>query len=481
MRQFLCHIDLSLQALYLSSVAALAIFPPSNGTNPVEPVQFLSPRLTTRDPPANFAGYWDSYNASGPLVLVTSRSMIPTLNLTDAIVIHSLSNGESRTDAVNAFKGTSIQALLLVFIGPSSTPGLSEWQLDYPAPSGNTYPVYEVSYHQVAEIVKTFFSDENSTEPVIATVSSDPNPWTHSYTVAFPVIGMFVLIANGITTICAVYKLTLCILANGFEVSVGNISLCLIIASCVDRIMYCSFDPFGAYHVFPWFNYMYACLFCISSYPISLAAALLLCLYWLDLIYKKNNRSTAFLDKTFWPFLIWAFAVILTEILVDVMHGYYLNYPPLFYIIGLTYIVPSVFVIFLFIITRIRLEILFRKIRKRDAALDRATLYFSAIIVLIILSAISVGIMTLDTWFWSPKYWWQIWFMFYLCGSALSFVQMLLISAPSKDWSWLLCGACYAAPLGYSPSTDAGSTTTHDTSVTNANPSIFASDIGDDP
>lgn len=274
-------------------------------------MHFLSPRITYVDPPPPSPGYWDSFNATAPFVIITDKS--DTANLTGKILLYQQKALETMEDTITFFRDTGIVAFFTVYRQQSNFPGIGNWVRSGQKVPDHNYPIYEVSLPQLKQI-KAIYDNQSV---LMMTVMTDPNPWLLVETSVLPALGVVTLTFSGIVAIMAVYKLTVLVLVYGFQLSVSQVVLWLTLIGSVLRAVFGGVDPWAAYGG----TFLFEQVFVSIHYPFVVASCLLLSLYWHELIKKTGGKINLFLDKLKWPFLIVSVVMFCFELATGILRG----------------------------------------------------------------------------------------------------------------------------------------------------------------
>lgn len=394
--------------------------------------------MTFLDPPAP-SGFWDSQNITGNFFIVTDKHT--TEDLTNGIVLYLLSPGETQEQAVGFFMNRGLVALLTLLREQSEYPGFGNWVRDGSHPTGHTFPVFEVSQLHLPQF--QLYVENVSSVPALITF--DPNPWDPAFQIALPIIGFFILISSGITSIMSAYKLTLLVLQKGVHLTIAHVVLTSATLGSITRIIWTAADPFAAYGTTNW---TFSNIFMTIGYPFVISDCLLISLYWHEMIKRTGNKMNMFLDKMFWPFLAYFAFMICFEFTTSILRGLNYSFSLLVVVDGLTYVVVTLFVLVFFIITRWRLQKLFDSLNsrlksRREERLQLATVQLQVIVVFLLLCIILLICVGVSSALANPAGYPIVFGLFYGCLQVVCFFQVLLIAVPSPPIHYRLCGCIF--------------------------------------
>jgi hypothetical protein len=432
--QYLLVSVMIIASMRVLEVNGMYILPEQNDT---EPVHLLAPRMRYFDPPAA-PGYWDSIDISGRWIYLSEKSK--DLNLTGAVLCYSMKSGESQEDAARYFSGTGIIALFTLFRTESDYPGAGNWVRDGTKPT-QPFPLYEITLKQ-NKSMDGWYSNQTQ---IIVRLTHDPNPWDKTFAIALPIVGIAILVFSGVICIMAACKLTIIILKHGFQVSMAQTVLWINILGCILRIIFGAADPFGSFDTT---RFLFSQIFLTISYPSTVAGALLISLYWHEMIHRKTgNRVHAFLDRLKWPFLAITAFMYAFELTTATIRGLLYSFSIILYLDGAMYFVFSFAVFVFFIVTRYRLQKVFDKINsglksRRGQKLSLATFQLQAIIILMVVFLILLVLIGVTGLVWTPVSFPIMWGCIFFVINLVSLFQVLLITAPRISWRFFICGLC---------------------------------------
>jgi hypothetical protein len=419
----------------ISIVSGLRVFSGNTTDNDSSFISMASPRITILSPPVN-------YPIFGELVLSLDR--IPSGNLSGKILLHRLQNLQFAEDLCEELKDSGLLAYVVIFNSDSLYPGLTEFGKARSKKPNQPFPVFEITSAQNSSLKFTF---ENHDTPIYASFDSeDVNPWIKVYAEWIPPLAWIIIVISATIAIIATYKLTLHIIRDGIQINVPQLVLFFNIIANLLRFLHLIVDPFGGKHIF---LYWWVQIGMTIPFPFILASALLITLYWHEMI-QKIHKMNSFLNQSFIPFLIISALIFALELATSIARGLGAVISILIVADALVYAVIILALLLFFIVTKIRLNTVFRTINKSVAATrahgektkrlgidSNITVATGVFLTIYLIILICIGIGTI---FWIP-----IGFYVMLVGltvsmAGVSLLQVLLIKAPYRPWKWIICG-----------------------------------------
>lgn len=413
--------------------------------SPTERVYMLSPLIKHLSPP----------DVTFPIVsrLVYTADEYPTFNPAGAILVYQARPGLFHEDVVQKLNNSGIAALVVQMLSDVYQPGYGEVIQKKPFKRENTFPVFELTFQQSRDLTG-WFANQTTRGVIVSFDSLEANPWQYNLDTLWPAAGIVGIFTSGITLIGAAYKLTLMAWVNGAQLSVGQWVLGLVIVAMTIRFVWCIVDPFGAYGVA---HFAWVALGLSLAFPFVIGNTLLISLYWHEMITKTGKKVNLFLNKMLIPFLIFIFLLIAFEFCTALTRG--LRY----YSFGLlvanaaVYCVVVTVVLAFFLVTKIRLALLFRRVNKtihsrKKRRLGRANVIVACMAVVLTLFLIPLLMIASAKILWEPKPFSAIWVSIEFGIDILAFLQVLLIRAPDRTLRWFLCGLFVSNPAALIPS-----------------------------
>lgn len=431
-------------ALMCTCVKAMWIHPEQNGS---APVHIPTPRLRYLDPPAP-AGYWDSVVLEGEWVYVKDHKT--NVNLTEKVVFYDQKAGEGKEKAIQLFKGRGILALVTLSRTYTDYPGSGNWIRDGTKPKDHDFPVFEFSLRQN----KSMGGWYNNQSKIMVSLEFDRNPWDPIYAIAIPIVSLPYLVFSGIILVIAVWKQLCIILDNGFQISMAQSVLWMNIVGCIIRVILFSADPFGASETT---NFLFQQILLSLSFPFAIGGALLISLYWHEMIVKAGNRKiNLFLDKMRTPFFCWCLFMFLFELTTSTLRGLFYSFNVLVFIDGAIYFGVSLAVVTFFIITRYRLQAVFNRINKglksrREERLTLATFHLQVMIAMMCSWIIFLVILGATNLIWIPIGFPIIWATFFFSFHLVCLFQVIIIKAPYRSPRSVFMSLFYDTPVDTIP------------------------------
>lgn len=408
------------------------ILPEQNGS---DPVHVLMPRMRYLDPPAP-EGYWDTVQLRGRWIFTTDKHTKE--NLTGTVVCYEMRNGEDQEGAAQAFNDRGLIALVTLARISSDYPGVGNWVRAW-NPSRSSFPLFELTQKQ-NQTLKGWY--QNQTNGIHVLITHDPNPWDKTFAIALPIVGISILLYSGFICIYAAWKLTLLVLANGFCLNMAQVTLWLNILGNLIRMLFGASDPFSSFGTT---SFTFSQLLLTLSNPSTLSGALLISLYWHEMIESTGNKVHPFLHRLKWPFLISCIVMHAFELAVAIARATHYSFTVMLYIDGAMYVVAGLAVLIFFIVTRVRLQQVFNKLNKglnsrRNERLSLATVQIQLMVIFMIIFIAFVVVMGAFDIVWQPVVLPSLWAGVFLSAQSICLCQVLLIRAPRVTARWFFCG-----------------------------------------
>ena len=403
-------------------VRSMWILPEQNNT---APVHLTMPRIRYLDPPAP-AGYWDAAVIEGEWKFVVDKHTPE--NLTGCVVLYDLKNGETQEDATFWFKDRGIVALTTMFRANSNYPGAGNWVRSN-RKTEHSFPVFEITTKQNESMSGWY---KNQSHGIKVLITFDKNPWDRTFSTALPIDGIIILIFAGVTAILAAWKLTLLILRNGFQLSMAQVTLAINIFGGLLRMTFGAIDPFGASGTT---NFAFSQIFLTLSFPSAISGALLISLYWHEMIKRTGNKINMFLDRLRWVFLMITLLMHIFELAIATLRGYHYSYMLLIFLDGAMYLVFSLAVFIFFVVTKYRLQKIFDKINaglgsRKEQRLSLATFHLQAMVGTMVCFLVILILIGTTNIVWTPTAFPIMWIILFISVQLIGLFQVLLITAP---------------------------------------------------
>lgn len=405
----------------------------------------LSPLIEHLSPP----------NVKFPIVsrLVYTADEYPAFNPAGAILVYQARPGKFHEDVVQKLNNSGIAALVVQMLSDVYNPGYGEVIRKKPFKRENTFPVFELTFQQSRDL-KGWFANQTTRGVIVSFDAKEDNPWQYNMDTIWPAAGIVGIFTSGITLIGAVYKLTLMMWVNGAQLSVGQCVLGLVIVAMSIRFVWSIVDPFGAYGIA---HFAWMALGLSLAFPFVIGNTLLISLYWHEMITKTGKKVNLFLNKMLIPFLIFIFLLIAFEFCTALTRG--LRYYSFGLLIGnaAVYCVVVTVVLVFFLVTKIRLALLFGRVHKtihsrKKRRLGRANIIVACIAAVLTLFLIPLIMIASAKILWNPNPFSAIWLSIEFGIDVLAFLQVLLIRAPERTLRWLICGLFVENPAALIPS-----------------------------
>jgi hypothetical protein len=350
------------------------------------------------------------------------------------------------------FKDSGLKALVVQMLSSTYYPGFGEIVLNPPMHPDVPFPVFEITIQQSRELTG-WFMNQTARGLIVSFDEEESNPWQPYLSTIWPIGGWILLISSGLILLLAGYKLTLMIIENGVQLSIGQCVLALISLAMLIRLVWCMVDPFGAYRVAPFaWNMLGATL----PFAIIIGTTLLIALYWHEMIKITGRQIFIFLDKLLIPFLIFIALLFIFEFVTALLRG--LRYYSFSLLIATSVIYASIsgIVLVIFLVEKIRISYVFRSVSKRLQAkkkkkFDRAFFLVLAISIVMVLWLPPIIFIAAASWFWHPAGYTIAWFIILFGINIIAFLQTLLIRAPKRTLKWFFCGLCHKHPAHLLP------------------------------
>lgn len=438
-------------AILIQSTSAFYIIPQEN---PLNRHHVLSPLITHLSP----------LDVQYPIIsrLVYSTTLNPPFNPAGAILALQYQMGHFNEDVVKHFRNSGIQALILQMISDLDSPGFGETVVQRQVSHDSPFPVFEITVGQTKSLAG-WFQNQTANGVIVSIDGPETNPWQFYIDTAWPIGSLVVLVTAAIVLVAAIYKLTIMIHEQGPQLSVGQCVLSLVVFAMVIRVVWCIIDPFGIYKTtqFAWVQ-----VGSTLPFAIIIGNTLLITLYWHELIRKTGTSIHVFLDKMLIPFLVFIFLFAGFELATSLARGLKLATKALIHSISIVYAIVIFVVVLYFVITNIRITLLFNKFQKtmhsnKKRSLAKATSLVAGIAITMIIWLVPVLMIAFASFLWDPAGFTAIWFVLLFGLNVVAFLQVLLIRAPKRPWKWILCGICMKYPQDLLPAHSTTGSTLH--------------------
>jgi hypothetical protein len=383
------------------------------------------------------------YPFSGQLVYTTDSH--PTQNLTGKVLLYDAENLLHKEEFVDRLKDSGLSALILAFPGDTKYPGLIQYSRTQLEPTKNPFPVFEITSRQNKSLEGWW---KNQTALFVSFNFEEPSPWDKVFFHYVPVFANLLLVFSGLIMIMAGYKLLLLVLVNGIQLSIAQLVLLFNFISIALRFAWCASDPVGAYGRTP---FLWVQIGMSLPFSFCISGALLITLYWHEMIIRTGPKINLFLNKMLVPFLIVAGIIFGIELATGIARGLAARVPILVIIDGIIYAVIVVATLIFFIVTKIRLSAVFKKLNtnlnqgkgRKLAIASNIVVGISIVMVLWVIALILLGTGKI---IWTPPGFVVIWTVLLLGMNVMCLLQVLLIRAPYRPWKWIFCGLCSSDP-----------------------------------
>lgn len=204
----------------------------------------------------------------------------------------------------------------------------------------NMVPVVQIE-GVMREAVRNATLEDNSTRILVRVLDNVSNRWVdywHSPGVltGYIIVGIISLGLLGLS----IWKLVQFFKAFGPQVSIPIVSLVMEALSNLARILWCV-DPIGASRVLDTLGRL---IILTISLPFVIIVTVLTAFYWYELI-SKRIKSGVWIGKTQLPFFIICAALIVMEIIFDVLRGLYIESGVTITLQGVVYVIYAAMLI----------------------------------------------------------------------------------------------------------------------------------------
>jgi hypothetical protein len=405
-----------------------------------------------------------SYPLTGEALFLTKLDS--NANYSGKIIFYRIPNFNFVEDTIETLQGTN--PLALVSISYHSPGGITKYERARHKLPPITIPVFEISPVQN----DTFEDLPAAAFPLTIRIEEDdPNPWDHLYLVQFPALAACILFTSGIVAIIAAFKLTNLILKYGVQINLAQIVLAMNLVGMLLRCAWSVVDPFGSYgiYVYAWVQ-MGLTLPC----PFSVGGALIIALYWHEMLTQFGHPIHGFLGRMLIPFLVSAGFSFTWELVTSIVRG--LGGPTLilYLIDGLIYaaIILSLFVLFL--VTSFRLEKTFARLnaklnqrQERLRVINRLVVALAVAMISLLVFLVIVG---------SGQFAWQMPVRMAAATGVLgsltlmSLFQVLIIRAPEPYWFTYLKARLTCSKYPFNEESHSGTSMTNKFSASGGSP-----------
>lgn len=408
--------------LAMFAINGEAMYYYSNDSSSGNATFMLSPRIKFCSPPST------AYPLIGEALFLDKLDS--NANYSGKVIIYRIPNFNFVEDSIEALVGTGV--LALVSISWHNPPGITQYErARYHLPP-ITFPVFEIAPDQN----DTFASLNNDSFPLtVKFVEDEANPWDYLYLVEFPALSACILFTAGIVAVIATFKLTNLILRDGIRANLAQIVLALNLVGMLIRCMWSAVDPLGSYGIYV---YAWVQVGITLPTPFCLGGALVIALYWHQMLSQFGHPINGFLGRMFIPFLIIGALSLTLEIATCAVRAVGGPSAALFLIDALIYAVIILSLFIIFMLTSYRLEKTFEKLnarlnqhQKKLRVVNRMVVAVGVFLVLELAFLIIVG---------SGSFFWLIPVHMVAatgvlgCLNLISFFQVLIIRAPEPYW-----------------------------------------------
>jgi hypothetical protein len=178
--------------------------------------------------------------------------------------------------------------------------------------------------------------------------------------------------------------------------------------------------------------------------PFVIAGAILITLYWHEMIQKTGRKLNNFLDRMLLPFIVIGVVLFGFELATATARAVGATIRWLIVLDAIAYAVIILGLLVFFIITKIRLYRVFQKLNKRLNTKEKRLKIASNIVVatgaVMFLYLVTLIVLGIGTLFWTPKGFIALISAILSTMVILSFLQVMLIRAPQRPWKWIFCG-----------------------------------------
>jgi len=387
----------------------------------VAPVHLLSPRIP-------FCSPKPVYPLVGEALFLTTLD--PHENYSGKILIYQIPNFNFVEDSLETLIDTA--PLALVSISWHSPAGITQYERSRYRLPHNTFPVFEISLLDN----KTFATRNASDWPLTILITGDePNPYDYLYLVQLPALAACILFASGIVAVLALSKLLILVLRDGPRANLAQIVLAANLISMLLRCAWSAVDPFGSYGIY---LYAWVQIGLTIPAPFCITGALIITLYWHEMMHQMGHSINGFLGRLFWPFVALSSISFGMELATAVVRGIGGPTVALFFADGLIYAIIILVLLVFFIITKVRLDRTFAKLnrslnhgQKRLQLASNLVIAMGVFMFLVLVFLIIVG---------SGDFFWRIPVRMATatgvlsCMTIWSLLQVLIIRAPEPYW-----------------------------------------------
>lgn len=394
----------------------------------------LSPRLLLY--PWNY-----SYPIEGRLVYADS-SNIPA-NLSGVVLILNFNNLLQTLNWAEKLSGQGLVALVILMVDSYDYPGINSYSTVTLRKYRSDMPVY-----QITTLANKTLNDYYQNQSTVVFYGDEPNPWHWVFGTWVPTISIILLVTSGINTVIALYKLILLIAqAGGVRLVTAQVVLILNILGMLIRIGWAASDPFGNYVLLPWAVNQIG-LTLPNSFIVG--SLLLIVLLWHETIVKTGSKINLFLNKMLVPFLVAEGVLIAFELATSIARGRGTG-GTLILVNGVVYAVLCIALLVFFLVTGIRLKLVFKSINKRlkttkKNRLQLASKLIAGVASILLAWFICLILLGLTSLIWTPIGFVVMWTVIMIGVNAMSALQITLIRVPHRPWKWIFCGLCVRDP-----------------------------------
>jgi hypothetical protein len=364
----------------------------------------------------------------------------PTGNFSGRIIIYQTPKFIYKEKVLDKMADSNCKAIIFVFRSNSDYPGIGAYTKIRPSGSSNKFPVFEITEKQNKSLNAWYLNQTSGVHVIF--YGDEPNPWDRVYNVFVPIFANLLLVFTAIILFIGVYKLVLIIYEKGFQLSIPQSVLWLNVICMAIRATWLITNPWAAYDASPfaWVQIGMTLPFAFCG-----SGAILITLYWHEMIIRTGPQINTFLGKMLIPFLVVCVLMFALEIGSIVVRSNAAVVPIMVFLDGGLYAVITLTLLIFFIVTKIRLNKEFAKLNKslnmgkgkKLGIASNIVVEMGCVMVIWLIGLIFLGA---SPYFYIPKGYMAIWTILMVCLNLMCLLQILLIRAPPRPWKWILCG-----------------------------------------
>jgi hypothetical protein len=237
-------------------------------------------------------------------------------------------------------------------------------------------------------------------------------------------------------------------LSDGLCWSVGELVLIFNILALSTRILWAASNPFGIYNMT---SLVWTQISQVMPLAFAICGALLISLYWHEMIQRTIPNIHLFLNKMRWPFAIMCTWIVGFELATGICRAIGLYSPRLVMIHSIHFTVIVLSLLLFFLITIRRLQVALNDLNKtlshsKKNKLTLAVWWILGMIIGMLIWVVTLLINSTTELIATPIGFVVLYSIQLTSENFMILFQILLIRAPQRSWKWIFLGLCITDP-----------------------------------